>query len=82
MSVSEKEATIYELTLDALIARLKGEDTNAADINAGRAFIKDHGIEGGSTMKDKEKSLGESFKPPQFTVYGEEIDEPTTGTDG
>ena len=82
MSLSEKEGLLYELSLDALLSRLRSEDCCAADINAARAFIKDHGIQGGETMEPKETELG--FAIPEFSVVGEEIDtnESATGTDG
>lgn len=77
------EGKLYELTLASLTARLHSEDCTAADINAARAFIKDHGIQGGKTMEKKEEALG--FALPKFDVVrrGEEIeeDDERTGTD-
>lgn len=75
------EGKLYELTLASLTARLKSEDCTAADINAARAFIKDHGIQGGKSMEKKEEGMVMAL--PSFTVYGKEIeeDDERTGTD-
>jgi len=53
MGIKDKEGTVYELTLDALIKKLKRDDCCAADVNAARAFMKDNSIEGGATMEPK-----------------------------
>jgi hypothetical protein len=82
MGITENEGLLYEVTLDALMLRLKSEDCTAADINAARAFIKDQGIQGGKTMAPKEDQL--AFEMPKFTEVGKEIEEDDgrTGTNG
>lgn len=79
MSIKENEGVLYELTLDAIIAKLKDPNCTAADINQARAFIKDHGIEGGKTMEHKENVL--AFEIPEFDRRGEVENDEATGTD-
>jgi len=70
VSIEDKEGILYELTLDSLIARLKSEDCSAADINAARQLMKEQGIQGGSAMASKEKTL--AFSLPTFPKNTEE----------